>query len=105
VDADDAARFETCFTGANGGPIDPGCEPGDFDLDNDADCDDWAQFGLVWTGPGQPPQLTQCSSASIPTVSHWGLVTLTLLLLTAGTVVTRQTRRGGTADRVCATAL
>ena len=33
------------------------------------------------------------ASAPIPTLSQWGLVTLTMLLMTAGTVVIRQTRR------------
>jgi len=91
VDLADFARFEICFTGP-GGALAPGCEPGDFEGDGDIDCDDWAQFPLVWTGPGQVPQLAQCSPASIPTVSHWGLVTLTMLLLTAGTVAIPQTR-------------
>ncbi|MEK7732370.1 MAG: hypothetical protein AAB363_10990, partial [Planctomycetota bacterium] len=92
VDLADFAQFENCFTGP-GGTLAPGCEPGDFDGDNDIDCDDWAQFMLAWTAPGQPPELLQCSVASIPTVSQWGLVTLTMLLLIAGTIVIRRTRR------------
>ena len=91
VDAVDAEAFAQCFTGP-GGTLASGCEPGDFDGDNDIDCDDWAQFSLVWTEGGQPPLLSQCSDASIPTVSQWGLVTLTILLLTAATIVIRQTR-------------
>jgi hypothetical protein len=45
------------------------------------------------------------ASAPIPTLSQWSLVTLTILLMTAATIVIRRTRRGGTAGRVCATVL
>jgi hypothetical protein len=62
VDADDAARFETCFTGAGGGPVDPECEPGDFEADGDIDCVDWGQFVLVWTQAGEPPVLSVCAA-------------------------------------------
>jgi len=39
---------------------------------------------LMWVAPGAPP---------IPTVSEWGLVIMTVLLLTAGTLVLRRQRR------------
>ncbi|MDO8629655.1 MAG: hypothetical protein Q7R41_04120, partial [Phycisphaerales bacterium] len=99
VDADDSARFETCFTGANGGPIDPGCEPGDFDLDNDIDCVDWEAFALAWTAPGQPPELAQCAGASIPAISEWGALTTSLLVLTAGTLIAMRRGLGGSGMR------
>ena len=88
VDLADFAQFEICFTGP-GGALAPGCEPGAFDLDDDVDCDDWGQFVLAWTDPGQPPQLSQCLTASIPAVSQWGVIVLVLALLAGGTVVIR----------------
>lgn len=60
VDADDFARFDSCFTGP-GGYRAPGCVPGDFDGDNDVDCRDWYAFVGEWTPPGDPPGLAQCS--------------------------------------------
>ncbi len=95
VDPADFAAFESCFTGSGGGPIDPQCAPGDFDGDGDVDCDDWDQFVLAWTSPDDPPGFPPCAGA-IPTVSEWGLVLMTLLLLTTGTMVLR---RGDTGSR------
>ena len=88
VDQTDADQFALCYTGPNGGPIGPGCGPGDFDSDGDIDCDDWDLFTEAWTEPGPPPPPPneQCMMA-IPTVSEWGLVAMTLLVLCAGTVV------------------
>lgn len=93
VDLADFAEFENCFTGP-GGTLSPGCEPGDFDGDNDIDCEDWSQFPRVWTGGGQPPELSQCTAAAIPAASQWGLVTLSILLMTAATVVIQRDRLG-----------
>jgi hypothetical protein len=67
VDADDFDAFQSCFTGPDGGPVGPACEPGDFDWDGDVDCDDWEQFTLAWTGPGDPPEFPVCMiSAPLP---------------------------------------
>ncbi len=94
VDTDDFNQLASCFTGPGGGPIDPGCEAGDLDGDGDVDCDDWDLFVQAWTEPGSPPPLPQCTVA-IPTVSEWGLIVMTLLLLTGGTLVLgKRTRRG-----------
>lgn len=60
VDQDDFALFEACFTGSDGGPIEPACEPGDFDEDGDIDCDDWSAFLSVWSALDEPPELPQC---------------------------------------------
>ena len=76
-----------CFTGPGAGPVGPECEPGDFDGDDDIDCDDWSQFKLAWTGPPtDPPEFEQCAK-EIPTASEWGMVVMTLLVLTGGTLV------------------
>jgi hypothetical protein len=91
VDADDAVRFETCFTGSDGGPFVPGCEPGDFDGDNDIDCADWDAFVLAWTAAGQPPNLPQCLVfPGIPAMSAWGAATFTLLIVAAATAILRR---------------
>ena len=93
VDIVDSSQFASCFTGADGGPVDPGCEVGDLDADGDIDCDDWDLFVLAWTDPGSPPSLVECADP-IPTVSEWGLVAMTLLMLAAGTLVLRERKLG-----------
>lgn len=90
VDQDDFDAFEQCFTGA-GGQAGAGCELGDFDGDDDIDCDDWALFVLAWTEAGTPPSLTVCDP-SIPTVSTWDMVAMTLLIFTAGSLVLMRRR-------------
>jgi len=60
VDSDDLGQFELCFTGPDGGPLDPGCTPGDFDYDTDIDCTDWDGFVALWPGPGDPPPIADC---------------------------------------------
>jgi Bacterial Ig-like domain (group 2)/Bacterial Ig-like domain/Bacterial TSP3 repeat len=40
----DFAAFQRCFTGSTSGTITSVCAPGDRDLDNDIDLDDWAGF-------------------------------------------------------------
>ena len=86
VDLTDFSQFQSCFTGPDGGPIESECIPGDLDGDDDVDCDDWVQFVAVWSGPSEPPSLAQCG-LGVPTASEWGVVLLTLLTLTAGTMV------------------
>jgi hypothetical protein len=68
VDLDDFAAFKTCFTGPDGGPIDPNCAAGDFDGDDDIDCVDWAEFKANWTGPpANPPRLLRCDMPQFDT--------------------------------------
>jgi hypothetical protein len=88
VDHDDFDAFEVCF-GNPGVHARIECEPGDFDGDADIDCDDWAAFQLAWTEPDDPPPLAQCE-VPVPAVSEWGMVTMTLLMLAAGTVILRR---------------
>ncbi len=59
-------QFETCFTGADGGPIAPECGPGNFDADGDVDCVDGEQFSLVWTQAGDPSVLSGCAAVPGP---------------------------------------
>ncbi len=96
VNLDDYDEFALCFTGPAGGPVQPECQAGDFDADDDVDCDDWDAFTSVWTGVDDPPVFWPCIR-SIPAVSHWGMVIMTLMLLTAGTVMIR--RHAGSAPR------
>jgi hypothetical protein len=46
LDVDDADfdSFRLCYTGADNGPVAPGCEAGDGDGDGDIDCLDWREF-------------------------------------------------------------
>ena len=53
IDLADAARFQLCFTDRNAGPLTPDCAPGDFDLDDDLDGDDW--HSETRTGPISRP--------------------------------------------------
>jgi uncharacterized protein (DUF362 family) len=90
VDFADSVEFAACFTGPGGGPAEPGCSSGDFDGDLDVDCDDWGQFQFVWTDAGDPPPLAECLANPIPTVSEWGMVVMTLLLVTVASIVMRR---------------
>lgn len=91
VDEDDLAEFELCYTGPDGGPLEPGCEPGDFDGDGDIDCDDWDQFLKAWDDPGEPPPPSAVPCANeIPASSSWSLAATLLLMLAAGTVIMRR---------------
>jgi predicted outer membrane repeat protein len=47
----DFAGFEACMTGPGGGPYAGGCEPFDFNGDNDVDAGDYAMFASVFDGP------------------------------------------------------
>ena len=89
VDSDDLYFFQDYFSGP---AVDagPGARWADFDFDTDVDCDDWEAFQLAWTDPGDPPPLAPCDLNPIPAVSHWGVVLMTLLLLTAGTIAFRR---------------
>jgi hypothetical protein len=88
VDSHDFEVFTTCFTGT-GGTLERGCEAGDFDADADIDCLDFRGFCDAWTEPGDPPTYEKCRGNAIPTVSDWGVVTMLLLLTTAGTLIYR----------------
>ncbi len=51
LDLADFATFQLCFTGEGGGPIEPECEPMDFDRDDDVDLNDLDDFIAAFTGP------------------------------------------------------
>ena len=50
-DLNDFAHFPDCMTGPDNGPAVEGCEPFDFEADNDVDLRDFAGFQDVFTGP------------------------------------------------------
>jgi hypothetical protein len=86
VDQVDRSQLVSCFTGPDGGPIDPACAAGDADVDDDIDCDDWDALTGNWTGPPvQPPIFLQCTQGiPAPSVSKGGIVVLALLVLAGG---------------------
>ncbi len=86
VDWNDYTIFEGCFSGENTPPP-KGCEDADLDGDGDVDCDDWFVFIQPWTAPDPPPVFPPCTASSIPTVSEWGVIVMSLLGLGAGTLV------------------
>ncbi len=89
VDGFDAVAFEDCYTGPEAGSVSEDCLPGDFDADGDVDCEDWGQFRYdAWT-EGDPLPFSPTCQEDIPAASEWGLVVLTLLLLTSGTLILR----------------
>lgn len=49
VNLDDYARFQECFTGPDGGPVEPGCEVADYDNDGDVDLTNWGAFQIAFT--------------------------------------------------------
>lgn len=51
VDLADHDSFTVCFTGPDGWPISTECAPGDSDLDEDIDCQDWGVFADLVDGP------------------------------------------------------
>ncbi|MBN2561778.1 MAG: S8 family serine peptidase [Phycisphaerae bacterium] len=56
VDEDDFEMFKVCYTGQDGGPVAPECEPGDSNGDNDVDCQDWLAFEQAFQdSSGYPP--------------------------------------------------
>lgn len=95
VDGDDFTAFTVCFTGADAGPPDAGCESGDADLDGDIDCADYVFFHGNWTEPGEPPWFSQCPDiGAVPAISTWSVVVLVLCVLVAATVILRRVRVG-----------
>jgi hypothetical protein len=50
VNQDDLAVFTACMTGADQGPVVPGCEQPDFDRDGDVDLDDFGDFQICISG-------------------------------------------------------
>jgi hypothetical protein len=89
VGPSDFYYFQDYFSGSNR-PALPGGAFADFDFDGDVDCDDWEAFELTWTGPPEVPEFPPCNFDPIPAVSDWGVVLMTLLLLTAGTILFRR---------------
>ncbi len=51
VDFVDFGRWQRCFAGPDGEPIDEACTPGDFDDDDDIDLLDYSAFQAAFTGP------------------------------------------------------
>jgi hypothetical protein len=92
VDEFDLYFFQDYFSGTDVAVL-PGGVFADFDFDGDVDCTDWEAFELAWTGPGDPPPLAPCDLNPIPAVSDWGVAVMTLLLLTAGTILFRRVPR------------
>ena len=54
VDLADLEQFGTCLTGPDGGPLEPQCQPADFDGDCDADMRDVASFQSAFGQLGAP---------------------------------------------------
>ncbi len=81
VGESDVCGFEACFNR----PMTPPCSLADFNGDSSVDCQDWQQFAATWDGPGEIPASAVCTQ-TIPTVSEWGLVILTLMLVTMAKV-------------------
>lgn len=93
VDNDDLDEFDGCYRG-EGEPYEPGCEPGDFDEDEDIDCMDGKRFVLAWTAEGEAGVPQACANV-IPTVSQWGVVVLGLVLLCAASLILRRVGPSG----------
>jgi hypothetical protein len=89
VGPSDFYYFQDYFSGSNR-PALPGGAFADFDFDGDVDCTDWEAFQLTWTDPDDPPPLAPCDLNPIPAVYDWGVVLMTLLLLTTGTILFRR---------------
>ncbi len=51
VDLLDFGRFQLCFTGTDGGPLEPECQCADFDNDIDVDWQDFVVFQLALDDP------------------------------------------------------
>ncbi len=50
IDLSDFGGLQRCFTGADAGSLDAGCEAFDFDLDDDVDLTDYGQFVTALNG-------------------------------------------------------
>ena len=58
VDEADFTQFKLCYTGADNGPVAPGCEAGDELGDGDIDCLDWRSFRAAFqTSSGYTPAM------------------------------------------------
>jgi len=88
VDSFDHFYFSECQQRSAGGePAFPSCAWADFDDSNTVDCSDWATFKAAWTGLGSPPINVACGEGAIPATSDWGFAILTLLTLSAATIL------------------
>jgi gluconolactonase len=54
VDVTDIGQFDVCMTGANAGPVAPGCELVDVDTDGDVDMTDFGLTQRCLSGAGNP---------------------------------------------------
>ncbi len=91
VDGDDFTEIELCFNGTVGGPAASGCERVDMDGDGLMTCDDWTAFESAWTDTDPIPEFPLCAvGPTVPTVSEWGVVIMTLMMLAAGTCILRR---------------
>ncbi len=91
VDAADSAILANCITGSSAPCYDmaSNCCATDLNGDTHVNCDDALLFAEAWTEPSEPPVPAPCASSVIPTVSSWGLVAMTLIMLAFGTAVIR----------------
>lgn len=94
VDATDQAAFTACYSGSNVAYA-AGCQPADMDGDGDVDCRDWSGWQTTWTAVGSPEDLQACVTGDIPATSTWGMVILSLVVLSAGTAIHRNRVQAG----------
>jgi len=73
VDFADYTDFDACYTGPGPAGLDPSCQPGDFDSDDDVDCDDWELFQVAWSAGGSPPGLGQCGGVGVGACCNAGV--------------------------------
>lgn len=85
----DFDAFSACLNGEDGGPVVPGCLPGDLDCDGDVDCVDWQAFQDHWTASGEPPALPVCADVG---VGEGGVPGAEILLGTNPIVAGRESR-------------
>lgn len=90
VDNADRNAIQHCLINSSPGSIPIGCGFADLNADGNVDCSDWQILQNLWTEPTPPPTNFQCDGV-VPTSSEWGMVTICLGLLTAGTLVFRRT--------------
>jgi hypothetical protein len=65
VGIDDYTDFVDCYTGPGPQGLDPYCQAGDFDEDDDIDCADWIGFENAWSADGSPPGFSQCGGTEV----------------------------------------
>ncbi len=90
VDETDLAKFDLCFGGEGVVPTTAGCAVFDSNLDDDVDCFDWAGLIVLWDGASSQPPDTFACSQSVPTVSEYGTIALSLSLLAAGAGIAKK---------------